>query len=415
MNTDYDVIIVGAGPAGSIAGMTLIHSGYKVLIIDKSTFPRDKFCGGGISLRTFQRFPSLTKGISAIPVNYVHKVCIQSPNGTMTCEEREKPLYAMVRRWDFDTMLLNTCKKGGIEVFEGHKVIEIEYHPDSIEVITNTGKNMTAKLLIGADGVHSIIAKKTGLYSEDAAGRLAIDFMEESPYEHLPLDTQDTMYIFYGFKNFSGYGYVFPKKDHLNIGIGFLWSFFQNKIQEKPYKIYSQFIDFLREHEVVQGQPQRRNFHGYFVPIGGPLPKTYASRVLLCGDAAGFVNAFSAEGIYYAMVSGEHTAKTALQALHQNNFSEEFLSTYQTNWQEEIGKELEISVKIQQELFQRHHLIDFIVKSAKNDASLRRALTDYVLGELDYRGLKKQALLHLTPFYLKHKSQKFLRFFKKLH
>ena len=237
--------------------------------------------------------------------------------------------------------------------------------------------------------------------------------MEETPSEQFQSKTTDTMYVFYGFKDSSGYGYIFPKKDHLNIGIGILWPFFKQKIHDKPYRVYKQFLDFLSKNNYVKGQSQRRNFHGYFLPVGGPLQRTFTHRVLLCGDAAGFVNAFTGEGIYYAMVSGEHAAKVALRALERNDFSEKSLSTYQTNWQREIGKELEVSVAIQRESFKRRHLIDFIVKAAQKNDLLRRSLAEYATGELGYQELKRRAIFHFAPFYLEYKLRKIFQFTSK--
>lgn len=409
----YDVIIVGGGPAGSLAGLTLANKGYQVLILDKTTFPRDKFCGGGLSRRILKRFPFLSKIFEEIPVHYINKVCLKSPNGMTVYEEREEPIYFIIRRSEFDTLLLKQCKKGGLDVLEGHKVTQLVDYPDAIAVITDIGKRFIGKLVIGADGVHSAIARHSGLNPGWPSDKIGINFMEETPYEQLHINMTNMIYVFYGFNYSTGYGYIFPKKNYVNIGIGFLYSYFKENIQEKPYAIYKHFFDFLTRNNFVNGQSQRSNFHGFFVPLGGPLKKTFAPRVLLCGDAAGFVNAFSAEGIYYAMVSAEHAAKVALQALAHNDFSEQSLSTYQANWQQEIGNELEVSVKIQQELFKRPHLINSIVKGAKNNSSLRRTLADYATGELEYRKLKKRILLNLTPVYLKYKLHKIFQRIRK--
>ncbi len=407
----YDVIIVGAGPAGSTAGMALKDRGYKVLMIDKSIFPRDKFCGGGLSRRVIKRFPFLAESIHSIPLHDVQNVCIASPNGITAYEQRKEPIYFMIRRRDFDTMLLKRCRNNGIDVLEGQRVTRLIRKTDSIEVLVHTGQKFSGKLVIGADGVHSVIAKQSGLNPGWNADEIAIDFMEESSYQHFHLNERKTMYVFYGYNASDGYGYVFPKKDHVNIGIGFLKNFYQ-KSQQKPYETYKQFVGFLNKHGFVEGTPQRRNFHGFFLPLGGPLHKTFTDRVLLCGDAAGFVNAFTGEGIYYAMVSGEHAANTAMQALRYDNFRETVLSNYQKSWRGEIGQELKLSVKIQKELFARIHLVDTIVKAAKNNPPLRRALTDYTIGELDYSDLKRKVLLHFTPIYLKYKIQKFVRFIR---
>lgn len=411
MPMQYDVIIVGGGPAGSLAGITLSNTGYKVLLIDKHTFPREKFCGGGISRRVFRRFPWIQDEVKSIPSHYVNKVSFHSPNGTEAFEERDEPIYLMIRRGDFDALLLNKCKQGGIEVLEGQKISQLTVKADSVKLQTTARESFSAKLVIGADGVYSAVAKLSGLNTGWSAERMAIDFMEETSYDHLTVADKDTMYVFYGIENSSGYGYVFPKSDHLNIGMGYLSSYFKERLHEKPQTIYQHFIEVLAQHNVVGGESQSQNMHGYFLPMGGPLSKTFSNRVMLCGDAAGFVNAFTGEGIYYAMVSGEHAAKTALKALQYNDFSEQRLGQYQANWQREIGKELSLSVKIQKEIFKRPALIDKLVKAANQNAGLCRTFADYATGELEYSELKKRLILQLTSFYVTYKFQKLLLHF----
>ncbi len=405
----YDVIIVGGGPAGSIAGITLAHHGCQVLLLDKSRFPREKFCGGGLSLRILRRFPFLKDALNSIPVHALHNVAICSSNGTIALEKRETPIYLTIRRIDFDALLLNRCKQSGIHVFEEEKVSCLVPQTNTLEVVTNSGHNFSGKLIIGADGVHSTIAKQSGLHPGWAADTLAIDFMEERSSHEIQAQSPETMSVFYGYQGAQGYGYIFPKKDHVNIGIGFLKNYFRESIPQTPYEVYGQFVEFLNEHHFLKGKPDRRHFHGYFLPVGGPLQKTYADRILLCGDAAGVVNAFTGEGIYHAMVSGEYAANMALRALEENNFSAAFLSAYQTNWQREIGKELETSVSIQQELFGNPALLDLIIKTAAQNASLRRTLTDYTIGELDYHTFKTRMLLRFAPLYAKYKLGKFFQ------
>lgn len=402
----YDVIIVGGGPAGSIAGITLMNKGLRVLLIDKCSFPRDKFCGGGISRRVFKRFPWIQDEIKSIPSNYVYKVSFRSPDGTEVCEKRNEPIYLMIRRREFDARLLNKCREGGIEVLEGQRISRLSTNAGAVELSTAAGDTFSAKLVIGADGVHSTVARKTGLNTRWAAERVAIDFMEKIPYNCLDTADRNTMYVLYGIGNSSGYGYVFPKNDHLNIGIGCLLSDFKKQRRRTPQAFYRTFFEVLENYNIVRGEPQPGNIHGAFLPMGGPLLKTFAPRILLCGDAGGFVNAFTGEGIYYAMVSGEHAAKTALFALSKNGFGERLLGRYQTDWKREIGKELSLSVRIQQVLLKHPTLIDKLVRHAKRKDSLRRAFSGYATGETAYPELKKHLIRTSTLLYAAYKVRK---------
>src|SRR4029079_18965485 len=109
-----------------------------------------------------------------------------------------------------------------------------------------------------------------------------------------------------------GYAYIFPKVAHVNVGIGYLLSYFRERVGRPPYEMQREFVAYLRGRGMVEGESHRRFFTPFLIPVGGPLRTTAAGRVLLTGDAGGFVNGFSAEGIYYAMVTGELAASAIL-------------------------------------------------------------------------------------------------------
>src|SRR5215813_8902831 len=108
----YDVIIIGGGPAGSTAAINLAGSGASVLLLDRARFPRIKPCGGGISYRVYRRFPYLNHIFNTVPVNFVHRVFLESPSGHSVQTESCEPLYAMIRRCEFDTALVEACRSG---------------------------------------------------------------------------------------------------------------------------------------------------------------------------------------------------------------------------------------------------------------------------------------------------------------
>src|SRR5262249_45189081 len=145
----------------------------------------------------------------------------------------------------------------------------------------------------------------------------ALDMMEETPRETLSDVDPSTLWIAYGYdprgsssrdRLAEGYAYIFPKRDHVNIGIGYVLSYFRSEVDEAPYSLQRLFVDALRARGIVDGRSERRNFTPFLIPVGGPLRVPGRGRVLVAGDAGGFVNAFTAEGIYYAMVTGDLAA-----------------------------------------------------------------------------------------------------------
>jgi len=151
-------------------------------------------------------------------------------------------------------------------------------------------------------------------------------------------------------------------------------------------------LDFLRTRGVVKGESQPQNRHAYPLPMGGPLKKKVADRVMLAGDAAGFVNGFTAEGIYYAMVSGELAGKAAAEACRANEFSAKFLSRYDKACEKEVGEELRKSVEIQHMVLGNPERVDRIVRVAAKDLRVRELLTDYSVGRIGYRGFRRGML-----------------------
>ena len=397
----YDVIIVGGGPAGCTAGINLINKGYKVLIIDKAIFPRKKICGGGISLRTLSRFSFLPKILKEISTHYVNHAILQAPDNTIISENRDNPIYLMIDRYEFDNALLKMCRRGNINVIENGHVTRINRMQNSVEVQTSSGDRYTGKLIIGADGVNSIIAKQTDLNPGWNSEELAVVMTGECNYSHSDGTSVPVMQVFYAYRFTKGYGYIFPKEKMINIGLGFISSYYDKHVKGKFVNEFKEFVEYLEKAHCLEGTTNLGNIRSAILPTGGPLKKTYSDRVLLCGDAAGFVNAITAEGIYYAMISGELAGKAALAALANNNFSKLQLSKYQGDWQNECGKELYKSVKIQRMLFKNLDLLNFIVISEKSNAQLKRLTTDFLTGQVGYTKLKRILIFKFLPFFLK--------------
>jgi geranylgeranyl reductase family protein len=401
----YDVLIVGGGPAGTVAGINLIGRGLRVAILDRAHFPRIKPCGGGISCRVFDRFPYLEPVLRSVPTNLVSKVVLESPSGNAINLESDKPLYAMIRRLEFDNALLDRCKRGGIEVREDVTVSRVVVADDGVSLTSTSGEEFVADLVIGADGVNSTVAVHAGMRGPWQSSQVAIDGSEESPSSSVSA-RQDTMYVYFGMGGAYGYGYVFPKTTHVNLGIGLLLDYAKKHVSDKPYAQHLRFTEDLKRKGVISGDSLRQNFRVYPLPFAGPLRKISSHRVLLAGDAAGFVNGFTAEGIYHAMVSGEHAGKTALQAVRNKNTSAEFLRRYDDACEVEVGHELRKSVELQKRFYSDPDLIDLVIGFAGRNRTVLTLITRFVIGQLSYEELKARTLIEALPSYLGYQIEK---------
>jgi flavin-dependent dehydrogenase len=227
--------------------------------------------------------------------------------------------------------------------------------------------------------------------------------MEETPYQELNLAERDRIFIYYRIRSHYGYGYVFPKTRHINLGVGFKLDYYLSHLRGSHYPHHKTFVDDLANKGLLTGGSNRSNFRAFPLPISGPLAQTYCDRVLLSGDAGGFVHALTAEGIYYAMVSGEHAARTAIAAVRQNEFSAKQLRAYEEAWGQEIGAELQKSVSLQKLLLRDPNRIDRIIRFASRNPQLAELLACYATGSLSYRKLKKSLIRRALPLYIAEK------------
>jgi flavin-dependent dehydrogenase len=271
--------------------------------------------------------------------------------------------------------------------------------------VNGESRQYKGKLVLGCDGANSIVARATGLRGGSVQSEYAIDMMEETPYQELNLAARDRMYIYYRIRSHYGYGYVFPKMSHVNLGVGFKLDYYLSNLRGEHYAHHSNFVEDLLSKQLVAGRSNRSNFRAFPLPISGPLPRTHAGRILLSGDAGGFVNALTAEGIYYAMVSGEHAARTAIDAVKSDDFTSRTLARYQQSWKQEVGVELEQSVRFQKLLLSDSNRVDRVVRAASRNPVLADLLARYATGALAHDQFRRALIRRALPVYVREKAR----------
>ena len=403
----YDAAIVGAGPAGTTAAARLAQAGLRVLLLDKArAFPREKPCGGGITARALTRLPFTREIFAALSTNALSKMYIESPDRTgMEYEDPNgDPILYLVRRIDWDAALFARASALVSKTVLGATVTGMVTHSTHVTLSTAAGDEYQARVVLGADSANSIVARLSGLRVGEVHGQFAVDMMEETPYADLDTPHRDRVTLLLSLPSSYGYGYIFPKRDHINLGFGSGPDYFVEHVRGRAREHHLEFVEEMKSRGFATGTSHPENYRAFPIPIAGPLDCTYADRVLLAGDAAGMVNAFSAEGIYFAMVSGDLAATAILTAFAEArndparaDLSARSLARYQTAWEAEIGGELRHSVAIQRRLFTEPGRVNALIHRARQDPELLRLLCGYAMGFATYAQLRAHMARVVMP------------------
>jgi geranylgeranyl reductase family protein len=278
--------VVGAGPAGSAAAYHLASRGASVLLLDRQRFPRDKPCGGGVTIRAARRLPF---ALGPVVEDVVDRVELRL-GSRVHDRVSAKPLVLMTQRRRLDAFLADAAVRAGAEFRDGVRVSQVAVDAGGVTV-----DGVRAAALIGADGANGVVARSLGLcpepmYGVALEGNLPLDETTPERYRGRVVFDLGTLH--------GGYGWVFAKGDHVNLGVG-------GRGSEGPY-LRAYLARFCTAHGTRADR--LRDVRGYRLPVARPGVPLARGRALVCGDAAGLVDPLSGDGIYEAFVSAEYAA-----------------------------------------------------------------------------------------------------------
>jgi geranylgeranyl reductase family protein len=292
----YDAIVVGGGPAGSTTAYRLAEQGASVLLADKAVFPRDKPCGGGMTLRAVRQCP-----VDPTPVveELVDQVELRFRYGASVVHRANEPVVWMTQRCRLDKFLLDAARERGVEVREG---VKVGIDSGSSTTVTIGGERVTGETIVGADGANGITAKATGLGEGITYG---VAYEGNVKYPTLPRERYARRLVLELADIPGGYAWVFPKGDHANVGVGGWQS-------EGP-----KLRDHLRRACEAHGlDPEElEELRGHRLPLRQSATQIAGERALLVGDAAGLIDPVSGDGMYECFVSSRLAAASILDLL----------------------------------------------------------------------------------------------------
>lgn len=398
----FDVLIVGAGPAGSFAAEKLARGGVRVALFDGRPAGEPKACGGGVTSKALKAWPHLLEACGRL----IDDLEMYSPSGKRLSLKLAEPL-AIYSRTALDSYLRERARAAGAHVFAEKVSVRNWRSRESGEDWTvraspsrRSGQQWSAPVLVAADGANSPIAKKL-------AGALPAAEMEVAFGYRTPLPKEmDAPTVVAFLPNWAGYAWAFPRLDHISFGIAtaqdafdhqaldrLLWDFMIGYYRRRA-RPNSRIWSSARSHEKTPQDESIKSELGamaerYAARIPGLAVETWDKRRTtgegwaLLGDAAGFADPVTGEGIYYALRSAELFAEAYMQGRPLS---------YEKLWREDFGLELRRASEMRKRFYGSFWGAPFterMIEFARTHRGIRKVLGGLVAGDQGYMNLKR--------------------------
>lgn len=386
----YDLIVVGAGPAGASAARTASKLGLKTLLLEKENVPRSKLCGGGVT-------PKVLKLLDFNwPSEIVECSCksarIHIGDKDFDFQSASTLVY-MTSRSKLDTYLTEKAVEAGAELKDGTPVREMETRASGVRVRTRMG-SFESKMVIGADGMGGLTARSGNFYASWRPEQVAYAIESEVPVGEKAVQdfigSESYFDLFFGVSP-AGYGWVFPKDDHLTVGVGCRLSRLRDSNE-----LFNGFVKRIPEiADRAIPKPQ-----AHLIPLGGfvTIP-TVGDRVLLAGDSAGFAEPLLGEGIYFAILGGQIAAETAADACRKERYGRESLASYEQQCRRAFGVDFDFAYQLAKTSYLEQYDMDRVGKFFFADRRFKESMVGLMDGTVRYRDLP----LRLMWPYLKYR------------
>lgn len=363
------------------------------MLLDRSVYPRQKPCGGALSPRVSQ---TLDFDIAPVVDRDIRAIGIHTPSGRGFAVARRGLTVNMVTRSRFDHYLLHMAEDAGVEVVQDAQVVGIERTRDAMRVLC-LGDSHRSHILIGADGVNSIVARATGIRDSWPSDRVGLCISADVPMDPSEIQritmipeegNEPAMHIYFGATSW-GYAWCFPKRNNISIGVGCRMDRLTDLRRE-----WTRFIGRLEADAGVEISLPRTNVHR--VPLGPPRWKLVTPRTMLVGDAAGLASPITGEGIFYGVSSGLLAADTAVETVKTRSLK--LILTYEQKIWNLLKPEFDVLRFVAEKLYGSKRTLETVCNVAAADQIVRDLIVDLVIGAKPPQSVKnrllKQMLIH---------------------
>ncbi len=403
----YDVVVVGAGPAGSTAAKEVASKGLKVIVLEKHRLDREKPCAGGVTERAIQRFQ--------IPENIFDRSCYKlflcSPKcKTVTLDYPER-IVATTMRAKLDKTLAELAIDQGAEFKENTRALDVIIENGFVKGVKakspSESHDIYGDIIIIASGTPSILTKQLGLLTNNERSK-ALCYQYQMAIDEKQIDDRigDQLEFYYGVVP-GGYAWIFPKINIVSVGLG-TWL---ERAKRTDLRLRERLDNFIRNHPVASEKLLHAKLlypQAAMISFLGVIQRNYGNGFLVAGEAAGHVDSSNADGIYYSMMSGEIASNVAIDAYNAADNSSAFLRKYKTAIDKEIGKDLKEAFNIRKNMLTTNHQQELIVDTLLKDREFGEQLCKYMRGDASPRDLKRYALKHplfaLKAFFSRFRS-----------
>ncbi|TNE81215.1 MAG: geranylgeranyl reductase family protein [Bacteroidetes bacterium] len=387
---NYDIAILGAGPAGASAALCLSGQGYSVVLLDKHRFPRDKTCGDAMSPDVINQLSKIRPSLLERFNTNEHRqrmigVKAFAPNGsvleinTLKSSNRDG---CVISREEFDNVLIEevkTCQD--ILLLEETEIKEVNRIPDGYS-LKGPSTDIACKMLIACDGINSFVARKFANHKLDRkhhCGALRIY------YEGVEFESREKIELHFIEDVLPGYLWIFPMANNkANVGIGMLSEY----VSKKKVNLKEVLERVIKEHPTISPRfahaKPLETVKGMGIPLGSKKVQLSSDHLLIAGDAASLVDPLTGEGIGNAIRSGRFAAQYAAQAIKDQKYSAEYLKAYDKKIYSMVGPELKFSHFLQK-LMRGPRIANFLISTTSKSKRYKR-LISYLFEENHFFG-----------------------------